>query len=50
MNDVTPIAEIQGATVRYGARTALADVSLTVPGGAIGLLGYQAEYAESFQI
>jgi len=34
-----PIFELHGLTVRYGTRTALDDVSVAVPGGAIGLLG-----------
>jgi ABC-2 type transport system ATP-binding protein len=35
----SPIIELQHLTVRYGARTALDDVSLALPGGACGLLG-----------
>jgi ABC-2 type transport system ATP-binding protein len=35
----SPIIQLQHLSVRYGARTALDDVTLDVPGGAIGLLG-----------
>jgi ABC-2 type transport system ATP-binding protein len=34
-----PVVELQRVTVRYGARTALQDVSATFPTGAVGLLG-----------
>jgi ABC-2 type transport system ATP-binding protein len=34
-----PVVELQRVTVRYGARTALQDVSATFPAGAVGLLG-----------
>jgi ABC-2 type transport system ATP-binding protein len=34
-----PVVELQHVTVRYGARTALQDVSATFPAGAVGLLG-----------
>ena len=34
-----PVVELQHVTVRYGARTALQDVSATFPTGAVGLLG-----------
>src|SRR5688572_9366739 len=34
-----PVVELQHVTVRYGARTALQDVSATFPPGAVGLLG-----------
>jgi ABC-2 type transport system ATP-binding protein len=34
-----PVVELQRVTVRYGARTALKDVSATFPTGAVGLLG-----------
>jgi len=34
-----PIIELDGLTVRYGARTALDSVSVKVDGGAVGLLG-----------
>jgi len=36
---MTPVVELQHVTVRYGARTALNDVSATFPTGAVGLLG-----------
>jgi len=39
LTDTSSIIELSGLTVRYGARTALEDVSLAVPGGAVGLLG-----------
>jgi ABC-2 type transport system ATP-binding protein len=39
VTDASPILELAGLTVRYGARTALEDVTLAVPGGAVGLLG-----------
>src|SRR5688572_421615 len=34
-----PVVELQHVTVRYGARTALQDVTATFPTGAVGLLG-----------
>src|ERR1044071_4384856 len=34
-----PVVELQRVTVRYGARTALKDVSAVFPTGAVGLLG-----------
>lgn len=34
-----PVANISNLTVRYGAKTALTDVSVEVPEGCIGLLG-----------
>src|SRR5690349_8249270 len=34
-----PVVELQHVTVRFGARTALQDVSATFPTGAVGLLG-----------
>jgi ABC-2 type transport system ATP-binding protein len=34
-----PVVELQHVSVRYGARTALQDVSATFPAGAVGLLG-----------
>ena len=34
-----PVVELQHVTVRYGARTALQDVTATFPPGAVGLLG-----------
>ena len=34
-----PVVELQHVTVRYGARTALQDVSASFPTGAVGLLG-----------
>src|SRR5689334_17189387 len=34
-----PVVELQRVTVRYGARTALQDVSAAFPTGAVGLLG-----------
>jgi ABC-2 type transport system ATP-binding protein len=34
-----PVVELQHVTVRYGARTALQDVTATFPAGAVGLLG-----------
>ena len=34
-----PVVELQRVTVRYGARTALKDVSAVFPAGAVGLLG-----------
>src|SRR5689334_6496407 len=34
-----PVVELQRVTVRYGARTALQDVTATFPSGAVGLLG-----------
>jgi ABC-2 type transport system ATP-binding protein len=34
-----PVVELQRVTVRYGARTALQDVSAVFPSGAVGLLG-----------
>src|ERR1041384_7707887 len=36
---MTPVVELQHVTVRYGARTALKDVSAAFPTGAVGLLG-----------
>src|SRR6187402_3906014 len=33
------VVELQRVTVRYGARTALRDVSALFPSGAVGLLG-----------
>ena len=39
MSAATPIIELSGLTVRYGPRAALDDVTLQLPGGAVGLLG-----------
>ena len=34
-----PVAELSSLTVRYGAKTAISDLSLEVPDGCVGLLG-----------
>ena len=34
-----PVASVSNLTVRYGARTAISDLTVTIPEGCIGLLG-----------